>query len=55
MNAQLMHEPIVLEHFQPDGNFFSQGICLLTSCVRIKNNMHARTIEFDDTNLLAML
>ena len=22
MNAQLMYEPIVLEHFQPDGKFF---------------------------------
>ena len=31
MNAQLTYEPIVLEHFQPHGKFFSQGICLLMS------------------------
>ena len=25
MNTQLMYEPIVLKHFQPDGNFFLKG------------------------------
>ena len=25
MNAQITYEPIVLEHFQPDGNFFLEG------------------------------
>ena len=30
MNTQLTYEPIVLQHFPPDGKIFSQGICLLT-------------------------
>ena len=31
MNAQLMYEPIVLWHFQPDRKFVFSRICLLTS------------------------
>ena len=31
MNAQLTYESIVLLHFQSNGKYFSQGICLLTS------------------------
>ena len=50
MNAQLTYEPIVLWHFQPDGKFFHAHESVLN-----RNMKHARAIEFDETNLLAML
>ena len=56
MNAQLMYKPIVLWHFQPDRKFvFSRDLFADIMSVHIRNMKHARAIEFDYTNLLAML
>ena len=57
MNAQLTHEPIVLQHFQCGSLNVFQGICLLTfsACTMGNYMKHARATEFDYTNLLAML
>ena len=56
MNAQLTYEPIVLQHFQPDGKFFfSRDMFADVMSVHNRNMKHAREIEFDQTNLLAML
>ena len=56
MNAQLMYEPIVLYHFQPDGKFFfARDLFADVMSVHNRNMKHARAIEFDETNLLAML
>ena len=47
-NAQLMHEPIVLVHFQPDGKFFFlEGFVCDVMSVHNRNMKHARAIEFD--------
>ena len=56
INAQLTYEPIVLEHFQPDEKFFlSRDLFADVTNVHNRNMKHARAIEFDYTNLLAML
>ena len=56
MNAQMTYEPLVLQHFQPDGNFFfSRDLFADVMSVHNKNMKHARATEFDQTNLLAML
>ena len=55
MNAQMTYEPIVLEHFQPDGNFFSRDLFADVMSVNNRDRKHARAIKFDKTNLLAML
>ena len=50
------YEPIVLEHFQPDEKFFlSRDLFADVTNVHNRNMKHARTIEFDYKNLLAML
>ena len=56
MNAQLTYEPIFLYHFQPDGNFFF-SMDLFGDVMSVHNRYmkHARAVEFDYTNLLAML
>ena len=45
MNAQLMYEPIVLEHFQPDGLnvvkfFFSRDLFADVMSVRSRNGLN---------------
>ena len=56
INAQLTYEPIVLEHFQPYEKFFlSRDLFADVTNVHNRNMKHARAIEFDYTNLLAML
>ena len=47
MNAQMTYEPIVLEHFQPDGNFFSRDLFADVMSVHNRNRKHARAIKFD--------
>ena len=56
MSTQLMYEPIVLEHFQPDGKFFfSRDLFADIMSVHNRNMKHACIIELDYANLLAML
>ena len=56
MNAQITYELIVLEHFQPDGNFFfSRDLFANVMSEHNRNMKYAHAIEFDETNLLAML
>ena len=48
MNAPLTYEPIVLQHFQPDGNFFlSRDLLADFMSVHNRNMKHAHAIEFD--------
>ena len=55
MNAQLTHEPIVLT-FSTRWKFFSlRDLFAYVMSVHNRNKKHARAIEFDWTNLLAML
>ena len=47
MNAQLTYEPIVLQHFQHDGKFFSSRDLFADVMSAHNWNMkHARAIEF---------
>ena len=56
MNAQLTYEPIVLKHFQPNGKLFLARDTFANVMSELNRNMkHAHAIEFDETNLLAML
>ena len=56
MNAQLTYEPIVLQHFQHDGKlFFLRDLFADVMSMHNWNMKHARAIEFNYTNLLAML
>ena len=48
MNAQMTYEPLVLQQFQPDGNFFfSRDLFADVMSVHNKNMKHARAFEFD--------
>ena len=48
MNAQLTYEPIVLQHFQPNGIFFSsRDLFADVMSVHNRSVKHARAIEFD--------
>ena len=56
MIAQLTYELIALQRFQSDGKFFfSRDLFADVMSVHNRNMKHARAIEFDYTNLLAML
>ena len=56
MNAQLTYESIVLLHFQFNGKFFfSRDLFADVMSMHNRNMKHAHAIEFDWTNLLAML
>ena len=55
MNAQLTHEPIVLQHFQHGSlNVFLRHLFADVISVHNGNMKHAQATEFDYTNLLAM-
>ena len=48
MNAQLMYEPIVLQHFQPDGKlFFLRDLFADVMIMHNRNMKHTCAIEFD--------
>ena len=52
----LTYEAIVLEHFRPAGKFFfSRDLFADVMGVHNRNMKHVLAIEFDYTNLLAML